>query len=73
MIMIKILYSARTIKYSKALNIQLQLKKMPKKLISTIIILKKIYAMLKSKKEKSKILYKIKLNFRVILINDKLS
>ena len=41
MMMIKILYSARTIKYSKALTIKLQLKKMPKKLISTIIILKK--------------------------------
>ena len=42
MIMIKNLYSDRTIKYSKALNIKLQLKKIRKKLIITIIIIKKI-------------------------------
>ena len=37
MIMIKNLHSTRTIKYSKALHIKLQLKKIPKKLIITII------------------------------------
>ena len=42
MIMIKNLYSDRTIKYSKALNIKLQLKKIPKKLIITTTITKKI-------------------------------
>ena len=69
MLMRKNLYSARTIKYSKALNIKLQKKKFQN--------YKKFHAMRKSKK--SKILYKIKiklfkaLNFRVILVNYKLS
>ena len=49
MIMIKNLYSARTIKYSKALNISYN-KKNPEKLIITIIIIKKFHAMRKSKK-----------------------
>ena len=54
MIMIKNLYSARTITYSKALNIKLQLKKIPEKLIITIIkiitTIKKFHAMQKSRK-----------------------
>ena len=45
MIMIKNLYSTRTIKYSKALHIKLQFKKIPKKLIITIIIIKKFHAL----------------------------
>ena len=53
MIMIKNLYSTRTIKYSKALHIKLQLKKNPKKLILTIIIIKKFHALRKSKKSNS--------------------
>ena len=43
----------RTIKYSKALHIKLQLKKIPKKLILTIIIIKKFHALQKSKKSNS--------------------
>ena len=51
MMMTKNLYSTRTIKYSKALNIKLQFKKIPKKLLITIIIItKEFHAMLKSKK-----------------------
>ena len=53
MIMIKNLHSTRTIKYSKALHIKLQLKKNPKKLILTIIIIKKFHALRKSKKSNS--------------------
>ena len=45
MIMIKNLYSAGTIKYSKALNIKITIKKIPEKLI-----IKKFHAMQKSKK-----------------------
>ena len=48
MIIIKNLYSTRTIKYSKALHIKLQLKKNPKKLI-----IKKFHALRKSKKSNS--------------------
>ena len=57
------LYSAKTIKYSQALYIKLQLKpniKIPKKLVITIIIIKNFHAKLKSKKWKSKIQYKVK-------------
>ena len=68
MMMMKKLYSARTIKYSKALNIKLQLKKFLKPDNNNNFI-KKFYAMLKSTKLKSKILYKIKVNFRLILVN----
>ena len=53
LIMIKNLYSTRTIKYSKALHIKLQLKKNPKKLILTIIIIKQFHALRKSKKSNS--------------------
>ena len=63
LIMIKSLYSARTIKYSKALNMKLQLKQFLK--ANNNNNSKKIHAMRKSKK--SKILYK------VILVNYKLS
>ena len=48
--MIQNLYGAGTIKYSKALNIKLQLKKNAEKLIIKIIIIKKFYALQKSKK-----------------------
>ena len=64
LIMIKSLYSARTIKYSKALNMKLQLKQFLKANNNNNNS-KKIHAMRKSKK--SKFLYK------VILVNYKLS
>ena len=72
--MIKNLYSARTIKYSKALNIKFQLKQFLK--ANNNNNNNKNNSMLC---ENLKILYKIKikifkaLNFRVILVNYKLS
>ena len=76
MIMRKNLYSARTIKYSKALNIKLQLKQFLKANNNNNNN-KTFHAMRKSKL--AKILYKSKikmfkaLNFRVILVDYKLS
>ena len=49
------MYSAKTIKYSKALNIKLQLKakiKIPTKLVITIIIITNFLAKLQSKEMK---------------------
>lgn len=50
------MYSAKTIKYSKALNIKLQLTakiKIPTKLVITIIIITNFLAKLQSKEKKS--------------------
>ena len=64
--MIKNLYSSRTIKYSKTLYIKIQLKQIPTKLLTTIIMINKFP--LKSKKISLKFYTKLKSSKHVLNI-----